>query len=313
MNKDFILPFPGVIRIEPASLCNLRCRNCPTGTIKTKQGIMSKGTFSIIFDQLKKNKDKIRVVVLYHGGEPFLNKDFISMLKKIKKLGIPFVKTVSNGMLLTESLSNELIDSDLDSIEISLDGKSPEENNFIRRNSDFDTVVKNIRLLIKCKHEKGSKKPKIFIATTQFLYNKLDIPDSIPKVPEYLLKEFSEEHKNGEIDFKTTYAYVWPEIKLDENIYEIYSDPSNSPPKKICDHVNSTITIRWNGDVVPCCYDLTSICVMGNIHEQEISEIWNNEKYIELRKGIHEMKFNFLCKDCNVVKNEKYLILKQKT
>ncbi len=40
-------------------------------------------------------------------------------------------------MLLNQNLIDDIIDSQLDAIEISLDGASPAENNLIRRKSDY--------------------------------------------------------------------------------------------------------------------------------------------------------------------------------
>lgn len=34
----------------------------------------------------------------------------------------------------------------------------------------------------------------------------------------------------------------------------------------------NTLTIRYNGDVIPCCYDLTSKLVMGNIQGQRLNK-----------------------------------------
>ncbi|KKL60605.1 hypothetical protein LCGC14_2203620, partial [marine sediment metagenome] len=61
------------------------------------------------------------------------------------------------------------------------------------------------------------------------------------------------------------------------------------------------ITIRWNGDVVPCCYDIMSEYVIGNIRENSLEEIWNNERYNNIRKGIeigHPVEICGGCYEC---------------
>ena len=37
-----ILSFPRVVRIEPASNCNLACSHCPTGTVDIVRDLMTK-------------------------------------------------------------------------------------------------------------------------------------------------------------------------------------------------------------------------------------------------------------------------------
>lgn len=309
--NSYIRSFPRVVRIEPAGACNLRCSHCPTGTVNMKRGIMKPETFSIVLHNIQVNVDSIKVVVLYHGGEPLLHKSFPEMVRQIKALGVPLVKTVSNGMLLTEATMADIISSGLDEIEFSLDGESPEENDFIRRNCDYATVVRNIKHFIQYKRKKKLKTPKIFISSTQFLTREVQChKDMEPKAPDYLIKEFSGKYSVGVSGFKCTYAMRWPHMVVLEDIYETLKDPQDTKITNYCDHVLNTMTVRWNGDVVPCCYDLTSRCILGNIHQDDLMTIWNNNQYQRLRQSIATMNFIPICADCNVVKQNVYLTFK---
>jgi MoaA/NifB/PqqE/SkfB family radical SAM enzyme len=138
-------PFPRVVRIEPAGACNLACSHCPTGTVKMSRGIMRAETFARILESVRAHLDAVKVVVMYHGGEPLLNKGFAGMVRQIKAAGVPFVKTVSNGMLLDERVISGLVASGLDALEVSLDGESAAQNDFVRRNVDAATVVGNLQ------------------------------------------------------------------------------------------------------------------------------------------------------------------------
>ena len=310
MYSEYIRPFPRVIRIEPAGACNLACSHCPTGTIKMPRGIMNSDTFATIMDSLKKNIHSVKVVVLYHGGEPLLNKSFTQMVKAVKNLGIPLVKTVSNGMLLNETVIDAIIDSKLDAIEISLDGDSSEINNLVRRNSDYNKVIDNIKTLINRKIERNSETPQVFVSSTQFLRNPADLNDDIRSTsPPHLLSEFSGKYASS-VSFKCTWAMRWPHMEVDREIYDIYYDSRDQENRNYCDLVDHTMTIRWNGDVVACCYDLTSKEVLGNVNQADLYNIWNNPKYLSLRHSIDTMQFIPLCNNCNVVKPKVYLTLK---
>ena len=85
---------------------------------------------------------------MYHGGEPFLNKQIFEWIGVIKSMGAGFVKTVTNGILLTDDMLIRVVESGLDSIEFSIDGQSPEENNTIRIGSDYQQVAETIKSLI---------------------------------------------------------------------------------------------------------------------------------------------------------------------
>jgi len=305
--------FPRVLRIEPASACNLKCLHCPTGTVDMKRGVMKYDLFEKVLKQVRENIDAIDVVVLYHGGEPLANKNFTKMVSSLKEAGVPFVKTVSNGMLLKENLFDEIIASGLDSIEFSLDGQSPEENNFIRRRSEFAEVVHNVKKFINYKLEHKLDKPSVFLSSTQFatkeqLNDKEMKLDSCPS-PQYLEDEFQTELKNKYIeDFKTTYAMRWPHMNIDKEVFGIVK--RDGEKLNYCDHVENTMTVRSNGDVVACCFDLTSKLILGNINEESISDIWQGDNYKGLREDIENYNYPSPCSTCNTVKPPIYLYLK---
>ena len=178
---DFsVSQLPEVFRIEPASACNLKCIHCPTGIDRSsKRGVMSEETFGIVLRNLDKVKPK--VVVMYNGGKLFLNKNIFKWIGVIKSMGIGFVKTVNNGMLLTEEMLTRIVESGLDSIEFSIDGQSSEENNAIRIGSDHDKLVDIIKGLVGIKSEKNSDTPSIFVTNTQFVDSERSIQtDSFP-------------------------------------------------------------------------------------------------------------------------------------
>lgn len=295
-------PFPRVLRIEPSSQCNLSCSHCPTGTVDMDRGIMNGNTFKNILKNIKENIAHIKVVVLYHGGEPLLNKSFFQYVSSIKKLNPEiFIKTVSNGMALTESTVKKIINSELDAIEFSLDGLSAEESQHVRVKSKTSKVIKNVKYLIQEKLINNLQKPTISIATTQFVRSsdKGKIPTQAP-IPEWLFSEFGDD-----VTYKTGFAMRWPHMgsNLNFELLETAGDLKNE-----CDHVISTITVRADGTVVPCCYDLTSKLNMGNVNSDSLSNIWNGEKYKKLRKAISDKTPYSICSKCAVIAPPVYLI-----
>lgn len=306
-NNKYIYKFPEVIRIEPSATCNLSCIHCPTGTYKNPiKGNMTKKLFLQVKDEIA--KEYIRVVVLYMGGEPFINKDFFFMVKELKKINIPFIKTVSNGMLLNEVMITDIVESNLDSIEFSLDGLTARMNDFIRKNSKHQVVIDNVKKLLELKILKNSN-INISISSTQFKYIDADGVLKSSK-SNWLEQEFKHYLDQGLIKINYTDAIKWSDMKLDTDIFDVIEDKTDKITN-FCDHVINTFTIRYNGDIVPCCYDLTSQLIMGNIKNNTLKNIWNNDKYIKLRKSIYEKEFYSICKKCSVVNKNKFLVLKQ--
>jgi radical SAM protein with 4Fe4S-binding SPASM domain len=306
INKTELIPFPRALRIEPASQCNLACSHCPTGNVDMDRGIMGESLFEKVLSELLVNKDYIKVIVLYHGGEPLLNSNFYRMVARIKEINNRIIiKTVSNGMALTQKHSEDLLSSGIDSIEFSLDGVSPEESQYVRVNSNTHRIIQNIKRLLELKKSRNAAKPEIYIATTQFLRDKnsTDLP-GVPETPAWLEHLFG-----GEVSgYNTTYALRWPHMG-NSGKFDFFK-PSSSADCDVCDHVNNTLTIRSDGAVVPCCYDLTSQLVMGNILKESLTDIWNGQMYSLLRESIKSKNYISICKTCAVVRPPVYLIPK---
>jgi len=293
--SNYILPFPQVVRIEPAASCNFKCIHCPTGLDMSPTGIMTMETFERIARNLEaviaKQGKPLRVIVLYHGGEPLLNKHFLEMIRRSKKLA-KLVKTVTNGSRLSDEVIEEIIDSGLDYIEISLDGISAEENDRIRLNpagATFESVSGQVISLIKRRKEKNSQTPAVSISNTQIPETEEQVSEA-PHPPQHMLDRFNE--VSADITYNPNWALVWPGMPI---------KAENRPDNNFCDHVENTISIRSNGDMVVCCYDLVSKMPMGNVLETSIEDIWNSKRYQDVRKAIDEFNPPELCKGCPVL------------
>jgi radical SAM protein with 4Fe4S-binding SPASM domain len=256
--------------------------------------------FGRIVDEIK-SYNKVDVVVLYHGGESFLNKNIFRMIRKLKSIGIRLVKTNTNGMLFNEKMLAEVVDSGLDSITFSLDGFSPQENNQIRRGADYFKIAKTIKRLIALKKQMNSDAPEIRIANLQVPDEEIIYAGEEISTPQYLLNDFAE--FKDEIIFEQNYIYKWPGYECSDGY--ILIEPPEAREVELpsyCDSIVQLITFRWNGDVVPCCFDITSEYVVGNIMGQPLPEIWNNRKYKILRKSIYEHNYMPMCDTCRVIR-----------
>ncbi len=285
--EGYVPPFPKVLRLEPASACNFKCVHCPTGLdMNPNVSVMPWETFLRIFETIKNYS--FRVLVLYHGGEPLLNPNLIPMAKMLRPI-TERIEFNSNASILTDGVIDKILKADVvDRISFSIDGNSPEENDKIRVGANFSKLATNIKKLINARNSLGLKRPKIFIANTQI--PETASPNKI-QVPNFLEDVFKE--IQSDISYKCTYALIWAGMSIRPGITE--------PDNNFCKHIFNTFTIRANGDVVPCCYDLTTEMLMGNVLEQSPEEIWQNKKYQGLRKSIAAFHPPKLCQGCEVL------------
>jgi radical SAM protein with 4Fe4S-binding SPASM domain len=301
--KIMSLDFPRVLRIEPAAKCNLACSHCPTGTVEMSRGIMDDSVFRRVLRELEIHKEKIKVIVLYHGGEPLLNKNLFSMICEIRNISRGFmIKTITNGMALNTNVIGKLVSSGLSEIEISLDGESSAESEEVRINSLTNKIVENIHELIEAKKCANSH-IRISIASAQFLRSIKDV-STAPEV-ENIIPAWLHNHFKEDVEYKQGAAMMWPHMEVGE-LYEL--GRAAGEDKNYCDHIINTITVRSDGAVVPCCYDITSQLVMGNIMFESLIEIFNGERYSQLRESISKKMYESICANCNTVRAPVYLI-----
>jgi radical SAM protein with 4Fe4S-binding SPASM domain len=60
-----------------------------------------------------------------------------------------------------------------------------------------------------------------------------------------------------------------------------------------------SVSILWDGSVVPCCRDYNGVEIIGDLNNQSLEEIWNGEKMKNLRKELVSGRItNKLCNPC---------------
>ncbi len=135
------------VRLAVTDRCNLRCFYCmPEEGIQflDRKDIMSYEEMYRLLNVLKSmGVDKIRIT----GGEPFVRKDIMPFLQKIKHDVMPRSFSItSNATLLHHHM--EEIPKLFDALNISLDSLDPNRFHEITRRDDFRQVRDNISALI---------------------------------------------------------------------------------------------------------------------------------------------------------------------
>jgi MoaA/NifB/PqqE/SkfB family radical SAM enzyme len=293
--KSRIETYPITAHIEPTNRCMLKCIFCDVGQglIKKKED-MSFENFKKIIDQIP----TLKHIRLWNLGEPLMNKDIFRMINYAKIKGIEEVVLSTNGIFLTKDVSKKIIKAGLDYIIISLDAATKETYFKHRINKNFENLLKNIQELIRIKNEKRTKKP---IVNLQFI---------ITRNNEHEIEKMKLLAKRLEVDrisFKTL-SVRSNDLKLLPNNKKlrrfVYNNKTLSSSMYLwCPLPWNHITILCDGTVTLCCK--TNLhdnrCVMGNIFKENFKDIWNNLKYIRIRKKFLQntkRPTNKLLKEC---------------
>src|SRR5277367_3472456 len=128
---------PVCLYIETTNRCNLLCTTCPrTFEALEPPADMSWSLFTHIVDQFP----QISRVVLHGVGEPMMVCSLPRMIRYLKDRGT-YVLFNTNGTLLTPRKGQELIDSGLDELRVSLDAAEPRAFKLVRGRDMFARIV----------------------------------------------------------------------------------------------------------------------------------------------------------------------------
>ncbi len=138
------------------SRCNLRCAHCYNKNKYSKNLAkdLSLDDAKRYIDALSRDHEMIQLL----GGEPLLRQD-IAEIARYAKARKMTVAVITNAQMLDLRTARDLIAAEVDLVEISLDGSSPERNDPIRGAGTFSRAMNAVHLLAA---EKGhGQKPKV--------------------------------------------------------------------------------------------------------------------------------------------------------
>lgn len=277
---------PKVLVLEPTNNCNLNCPYCLVGmqnSGKTDHSNLSRKLGFMDFQLFEKTildarSFGIQKIQLHFQGEPFLHPKLIDMIRYCKKQSFE-CQLFTNGLLLTENKIRALSEIPIDMIRFSIDGASQETYSKNRVGGDFHKVLNNLNQLMLNKHP-------VTRVEWQFIplrNNEHEIPIAAQIAASMRVFFFTKA-------FAPTIEELQP---LNQKLRRTYK-------QKPCADIYYQICVYWNGDVVPCCFDVDGKEIMGNLNKRPLQEIWDSEKYHAFRNKVDKVDdYNIeICRNC---------------
>lgn len=308
--KKNLAPLPETLILEPTNLCTMKCPTCPTGAGKLNRpkGMMSLENYKKIIDQVRGYTKKI---VLFNYGEPFMHPEIIAMIKYAKGADL-FIKTSTNGEFFkNKKFCVNLVKSGLDYLIICLDGADDETLKKFRVNTKFDHIIQTFRTMMEVKKELGFKTPIIELQFILMKHNEHQ-REKMKEIARDLGVDIYTEKTAGidinDHDFQKLAEQLLPTDaslarydKLTDGSFKLKGEIPN-----YCSQVLNSMVINCDGNVVPCCYDLYSHHIMGNVWQDKIKIIWQGEKYKNFRRQIFQNRKNIAM--CNICSERRYFV-----
>ncbi len=271
---------PRYIQIETIIGCDAKCPFCPQKNIKRKPVVMPDKTWKKIIDDTRGLGITYRPFL---QNEALLDKRLPAVVSYIKDDPTARAEINTNGNLLTEERSHQLIDAGIDLIRFSLDAHTRETYEQCRVGLDFDRVVNNIETFIRILSEKHAQ------VVTEVRMIDMDI------------------NRDEQRDFVS----YWSKKADRATIVPLYNWPWDEGVelvRKPCMKMREEMFFYTDGRAVLCCWDIAGRAVLGNANDESVLDIWNGDTRIGFARHLArgEREKILLCSRCDAYRDRHF-------
>jgi radical SAM protein with 4Fe4S-binding SPASM domain len=282
-----IQKFPIHLDIELDNVCNYACTFCPIGQPDNELNDYYRSIKKLdkekVFQILDEAKSiGVKSIQFNLVNEPLSHKNIFIILEYATKLKFDDLFFISNGYLLNEKNSINVLNSGLKKIMFSLDAFSAETYKERRlknhKPANYEKVIKNVLNFLELKKKYKKKFPLVRVSFIVMESNKHEVE---------AFKNFWKE-KVDAIHFQKLIDYT------DSNIV------SDSVIDNQCNMPMFRLSIKSDGNVKPCCVGYGENINLGNIYNETLYSIWNSKFMKDFQKIHLEKKAykNEVCKKC---------------
>lgn len=318
-SRNLYLPInegmPVRVFLNTTDKCNLSCFMCPNKDLD-KRMELPYSDFEKIAKQIFPYAKELHTTVT---GEPLKTSYFDKIIPLLKEFDLKLNMT-TNGMLLEKDISEKIIPY-LNDLKISFDAAKQETFTKIRKGSNLELILTNIKSFNEVRKNYLYENPSVFrptltFQTTLMKDNIEELPEiveianqlKVDRVKAYFMVAYFKDMLNQSLWFHKELAndFLFKaedlarrynlEIKYPKK-FEKINDVQDS--QNVCHFLWQELWINTNGEVIPCCNP--SAPKMGNIHKQDAMDIWNNNNFQSIRDRLNSDNPLECCKDCALI------------
>ncbi|HEY3448042.1 MAG TPA: radical SAM protein [Myxococcales bacterium] len=263
---------PRVDQVELTNACPFTCRFCPRGLGQMHRpvGHMDLGLLAEIAAQVKGLPAR-KPFGLHHFGDPLLHPDPAGAVRVVRSAGLEPELSL-NPILLKEAMAEALLEAGVGVLIVSMDGLDTATLQAMRGKAAgrFEQVEKNVETLIGLA-ARMERPPTIMVSMVATTLNR------------HQWGLLFERYQRPDLPFLT------PVVRLLED----FGEPDIVPLgvrrlRQICGCPYKTVSVLWDGTVVPCCHDADGRVPLGDLKRQSLEQIWKDEPVARLRERLEK-------------------------
>jgi MoaA/NifB/PqqE/SkfB family radical SAM enzyme len=299
---------PYLLIIDPCNFCNLRCPLCPTGLndLGRDQTMLSFEHFKHYFDP---HAPYLFEAYLHNWGESLLNKNVFRMIEYAQSKNVG-TNLSSNLVIATSEDLDNLIDSGLEYLVVSLDGASQETYIKYRVRGDFQRVVDNMAELIRRRNARGKTTPVVEWQYIVMKTNEHEIPkaEAMAKTLGVDLIRFIPVGMPFEFRNRQEVADEWYPSSVKGRVESDGTEQQYGQAEKPgpCFYLYRSMVVNADGGVSPCCVVYRKNRDFAQLSDEpvDVAAIWNNEKFQSARSlfspEVLDKRRKTVCDTCDI-------------
>ena len=288
---------PPILKMDLSPLCNLKCVAClhahdvfaGDDPEMARQEFNKSQRMSVqqVRDILEQVKGRTSAVSMYYYGDPIVLRNMDDYSNVIHEMGMNSHVSTNYSVKLSDERIKSIVKSGLTHLTVCVDGISQDTYAITRIGGNIDRVIDNLERTIRFRNELGRTYPKVEVQYIRFQHNVHEYEEA-----ERILNKIG-------VDQLTTYwgnlhSMSWTAV---EN-YETRA-PHKTEFFPNCMWPWVYMLVKYTGEVIPCCnHRVTEQYTkipgtgrpLGNVFEDGVMGVWNNEKYRQARRLVAKPK-----------------------
>jgi radical SAM protein with 4Fe4S-binding SPASM domain len=296
------LSLPMVLQIQTHSFCNGECTICPypSTSRELEQGFMERDLFDKIVSEMR-SATRLSMVGFASQNEPLLDERLFDWIRHIKSMCPDKICMVTtNGEQLDRFSMEEVRQSGVDRIVVSLNAQSEETYEKINVGLDFNRVMNNVSSLL----ADQSLRPRVELSFRLVKENSSEVRSAVRywKAQGVRTRVMGIANRAGSL--------------VDYEAVRLGNDSQGIAPHRHrwrramsslrgvlgCEIPFHRMDILFNGETLMCCQDWKRAVTVGNAATASIEDIWNSPKMNDFRKLILRKRYEQIttCRECSM-------------
>jgi len=275
--------FPSQLILDITEVCNLGCVHCPHPVFKNsnlygKRYLKPELNTKMVNEVKQEGAGHCQYIRYTSNGEPLIHPLGYKMLQEAVDHSGAFVCLTTNGTIMKERKTRQLLDSGIHMIDISIDAYTPETYAKIRKGGNLKITRHNILELLKW--VKKSNLP------TKVVVSFIEQPENSNEIEDF--KKFWKNEGATEVIIRRLHSASGAVGSIAEKMKESQKDVERYP----CLYPWERLTLDPKGYLAFCPTDWEYKSPFVNYENCTIAEAWSGEFMQSLRNAHKENNFS---------------------